>query len=348
MGRKSTVNLNLPPHMRARKRGETIYYYYDTNGKPRTEIPLGKVYIEAIRRWAELEGKNNMPLIYFKDVADRYLLEVVSKKAARTQADNIKEMKYLVSFFNNPRAPITEIRPIHIRQYMNWRTNNGKRSTVRANREKSLLSHLFNMARNWGALDTVNPCQGIKGYTEEGRDLYVEDNIYDAIYQVSTQPLKNALDLAYLTGQRVADVIAMSESNIQDGVQTVQQGKTNAKLRISITGELKLLIERILISKQSHKIHVLQLICTETGRPISQNALRLRFDRAREKAIKLNPAIAKDIQNFQFRDLRAKAATDKAESETMRDAQMQLGHANIAMTEHYLRARRGQKVTPTK
>ena len=138
-------------------------------------------------------------------------------------------------------------RQIHIRQYMNWRTDNGKKSTVRANREKSLLSHLFNIARDWGALDTVNPCQGIKGYTEEGRDVYVEDNIYDAIYLVASQPLKDALDLAYLTGQRPADVIAMSESNIQDGVLLVQQGKTNAKLRISITGELKSLLELSLI-----------------------------------------------------------------------------------------------------
>lgn len=90
-------------------------------------------------------------------------------------------------------------------------------------------------------------------------------------------------------------------------------------------------------SKQSHKIHVLQLICTETGRPISQNALRLRFDKARDKAIKQNPAIARDIQNFQFRDLLAKAASDKAESKTMRDAQLQLDHSSMAMTERYVR-----------
>ena len=225
--------------------------------------------------------------------------------------------------------------------------DNGKKSTVRANREKSLLSHLFNIARDWGALDTVNPCQGIKGYTEEGR-VYVEDNIYDAIYLVASQPLKDALDLAYLTGQRPADVIAMSEADIQDKILLVQQGKTNAKLRISVTGELKSLLERILKSKQAHKVRTSQLICTETGRPISQNALRLRFDKARDKAIKQNPAIAKDVKHFQFRDLRAKAASDKAESETMRDAQLQLGHSSMAMTEQYVRQRRGQKVSPTR
>jgi integrase len=53
---------------------------------------------------------------------------------------------------------------------------------------------------------------------------------------VASQPLKDALDLAYFTGQRAADVIAMSEAVIQDKTLLVQQGKTKAKLRISITG----------------------------------------------------------------------------------------------------------------
>ena len=32
----------------------------------------------------------------------------------------------------------------------------------------------------------------------------------------------------------------------------------------------------------------------------------------------------------------------------MREAQMQLGHNSMAMTEHYVRDRRGQKVSPMK
>ncbi|MBE0268443.1 tyrosine-type recombinase/integrase, partial [Xylella fastidiosa subsp. multiplex] len=51
----------------------------------------------------------------------------------------------------------------------------------------------------------------------------------------------------------------------------------------------------------------------------------------------------------QFRDLRAKAATDKADlAGDMRQAQAQLGHASVTMTEHYVRKRKGAKVTPTR
>ncbi|MGF6595416.1 integrase [Paraburkholderia sp. GAS448] len=53
--------------------------------------------------------------------------------------------------------------------------------------------------------------------------------------------------------------------------------------------------------------------------------------------------------DFQFRDLRAKAGTDKTDSTgDIRQAQKQLGHTSVAMTEHYVRNRRGEKVKPTR
>ena len=52
MGRKPTVNRTLPPRMRARVRGDTTYYLYDTGGKPRREIPLGTDYVLAVQQWA--------------------------------------------------------------------------------------------------------------------------------------------------------------------------------------------------------------------------------------------------------------------------------------------------------
>lgn len=52
---------------------------------------------------------------------------------------------------------------------------------------------------------------------------------------------------------------------------------------------------------------------------------------------------------FQFRDLRAKAGTDKADSaKDIREAQAQLGHSSVITTEVYLREKRGSKATPTR
>ncbi len=128
----------------------------------------------------------------------------------------------------------------------------------------------------------------------------------------------------------------------------VQQNKTDKKLRIEITGELALLIRRIDARKSGYKIHTISLTCTETGRPLTNGALRSRFEKARAKAAKNNPALSTAIMSFQFRDLRAKAGTDKADATGMREAQMQLGHENMRMTEHYVRSRKGEKVTPTR
>ncbi|WP_065470294.1 tyrosine-type recombinase/integrase [Xanthomonas bromi] len=54
-----------------------------------------------------------------------------------------------------------------------------------------------------------------------------------------------------------------------------------------------------------------------------------------------------DKGDFQFRGLRAKAGTDKADSAgDIRQAQ--LGHASVTTTEIYVRKRKGAKATPTR
>ena len=349
MGRRPSKNTNLPPRMRAReKAGGRLWYYYDAGGKPRKEIPLGPEYTAAVQKWAELEAdqaESVNRMITFKHVADRYLRDVLPNKAARTQKDNLVELNWLYKFFNEPPAPLESIKPTHIRQYLDWR---GKTAKVRANREKALFSHIWNMARAWGITDQPNPCAGIKGFSEEGRDIYIEDAVFEAVWNVADVPMRDAMDIAYLTGQRPADALAMRASDIKDGALVVQQGKTGKKLRIEITGELVTLLARIEERKQGYKIHTLALICTETGRALTEGALRSRSEKARTVAAKANPVLGEAIKAFQFRDLRAKAGTDKADSDGMREAQMQLGHESMKMTEHYVRGRLGQKVTPTK
>ncbi len=57
--------------------------------------------------------------------------------------------------------------------------------------------------------------------------------------------------------------------------------------------------------------------------------------------------MASHIEAFQFRDLRAKAGTDKEEQAGMAAAKDQLGHADEKMTQRYVRHRKGKLVTPT-
>lgn len=75
------------------------------------------------------------------------------------------------------------------------------------------------------------------------------------------------------------------------------------------------------------------LIQDENGQPLTQGALRSRFDKAR--------TLAK--VDFQFRDIRAKAATDTGDQA---HSQKLLAHKNREMTEHYVKARMGERVKP--
>ncbi len=162
------------------------------------------------------------------------------------------------------------------------------------------------------------------------------------VYEKADQPLKDALNLFYLTAQRITYTLKMDERDLRDGQLQVRQGKTGAKRRIEVMGELAILLARIATRKAGYKIRSTRLIVLENGQPMTYATLRTRFDNAREAA-----GIEK--ASFQMRDLRAKAATDKEESTgNIREARDQLGHTTIGMTEHYIRMRKGMKVTPTR
>lgn len=336
MGRRPK-NPAAIPRLRVRVRVGKRWYYYDAGGSPRKEIPLGSDYALAVKKWAELEGDRSAPqvrqAITFRFVADAYRREVIPTKAPRTQRDNLAELAKLVEFFDDPPGPLESIQPLHVRQYMTWR-----KAPVRANREKALLSHLWNFAREKGYTALANPCAGVKGMRERGRDVYVHDDELAALLAAACEPLRDAMELAYLTGQRPGDLLRMDARNVRDGALEVAQGKTGAKLRIAIAGRLAALLERIAQRKRGMVLHSTRLLVDERGQPLTYAGLRGRFDRARAAAGVV----------FQLRDLRAKAATDKADAQDARQAQRQLGHTSVVMTEHYIRKRRGEKVTPTK
>lgn len=344
MGRKP-INPDSITRLRKRKqRSGVVYYYYDIGGSPRKEIPLGSDYGMAIVEYAKLEKSRTssalvQQVLTFAYVAERYMIEVVPTKSPATQKDNARELKQLLKFFDDPPAPLEAIEPQHVVQYLRQR---GKAAPVRANREKALLSAIWNFARSAGYTALANPCAGVKGHKEVGRDHYIEDEMFALVYSHAEQPLRDALDLFYLTGQRIADTLKMDERDIREGRLWVQQGKTNAKRRIEITGELKVVIDRIMTRKEGHRIRTSRLIVMDNGQPMTSSMLRGRFDAAREAA-------GVEKGEFQMRDLRAKAGTDKAESSgDILQARDQLGHTTVVMTENYIRKRIGKKVTPTR
>ena len=323
MGRRRTTFKDLPPGLHLK--GER--YYHVTSTAPRKWTPLGIDRARALLEWARIEGAEPDPNVRtFEVIAQRYEREVMPTKAARTQKDNLKELDRLRAVFG--AVLIENIKPHHVRAYLDKR---GQTAKARANREKALLSHLFNKAREWGYTDAPNPCQGVKGFTESGRDRYVTDAEFQAVHAKADTTLRDAMDLALLTGQRPADVLKIKRDDIRDGALFIAQNKTGAKRAIEIVGELAQVIERIAARKRERMSAF--LIQDDNGRPLTMLALRGRFDKARRAA-----GVA-----FQFRDIRAKTASDTGD---LAHSQQLLGHKNREMTEHYVRERKGQRVKP--
>lgn len=332
MPRRRTVNIKLPPNMQ--QKGRSFYFVRMIDGKNKW-IPLGNDLAAARVKWAELlnETSPEPESITFAIAANRYLREIIPTKARKTREEYERQLTKLINGFG--QLPLDMLTPQYVRMYLDNRT-----AKVAANREKALLSTVFNHAREWGYTTAANPCAGVRGHREKGRHRYVEDKELLAVLAHACQPLRDAIELAYYTGQRPSDVLKLKRSDIREGTLFIRQGKTNTALRIQIEGPLFDVLARLTtaMALQFGAVRSLFLVQTEDGQPLSYRSLHWRFSKAR---------LAAGVPDFQFRDIRAKAATDTEEVGGMGHAQRLLGHVTRSMTEHYVKDRIGYRVAPT-
>ena len=310
MGRKRSTNTNLPDRMRARKRTRkngktTVYYFYDgrdENGR-RKEIPLGTDYVAAVQEWSKLEAAKlpKSARVTFPVAAERYLQNIISHRSRNTVSGANNAVRKLSKFFGgeNP-APLDEIEPAHVRRYLDWRK---RQHPAGANNEIGYLSAIFNYAREQGWTSKENPCRNVKKHSKKRREVYIEDYLYQAVYQAAGQQMRDLMDIAYITGQRPVDIVGIHSSHIHEGILHISQQKTGAKLRFEISGQLKEIIDRIRPDNG-------YLFLNNHGKPLSRAALSRQFLALRKTVIQQRPELAEELADFQFRDLRAKAATD--------------------------------------
>jgi integrase len=81
------------------------------------------------------------------------------------------------------------------------------------------------------------------------------------------------------------------------------------------------------------------------GRPYTPHGFGTMWQKLQRKALKRGVIRSR----FKFHDLRAMAATEKADIETEEAAQQLLGHTDVQTTRrNYIRRRKPRKVTPVR
>lgn len=289
---------------------------------------LDSDYAKAMAAWSSRIAAPDHRVQTVSDLLDRYLIEVVPGKAARTQKDNREECRYLRAFFGE--MGVAAVQPHHVAQYVA-----GRAARTRANREIALLSHAFNKARLWGLLAGPNPCSvpGTRN-SEKARDRYVTDEEITEFKKEAPQWLRDYLDLKLLLGLRQQDMLALEWRNVTDEhllvapIKTI--GSTGKKLLIQRTPELNEILARLTNDSPT-------LFATKWGTPYTSAGFGSIWRRVMAKYTSTGN------QRFHEHDLRGKVATD---IENPVAAQALLGHKNIAMTEAYIKARKTDVVQP--
>jgi hypothetical protein len=206
MGRKNTRNLNMPPSMIPRtQRSGKVYYYLRLTGTPRREIALGDDFVLALSKYAELNTIDAPSHgATFGDVAKKYLVDALPMLKPNTVKMHRSDLKHLLASFAD--APLDQVKPMHIKKFL----TKHKGTPTTANGCKRLFSTMWNHARGWGYTDLPNPCAGIKGFSLDKRTMYISDELFAAVHDCASLALRDAMDLAYLTGQRPGDLLSMS------------------------------------------------------------------------------------------------------------------------------------------
>jgi integrase len=322
MGRRRQHDKHLP--QRVYFRGKT-YYFVDRAGK---WLALGHTAGEMYRTYAALVEER--PLVTMGDLFDRYVAEVIPQKAPRTQRDNRYEMQFLRAALR--KMPPSEFRPRDGYAYYNERK---KTSLRRALAEMALLSHVFTKAIEWGAVEE-NPCREIRKERPKPRRRYVTEAEYAAAYKVMTPMAQCAMDLAVLTGLRPGDLLGLTRANLTDDGIEVTTSKTGKRLLIEWSEALGSAVKRALA--QAPRVRQ-PIICNKQGAAYTVDGFNTIFYRAMGKALKDENSGLRE--RFQFRDLRAKSASD----DTAEAASKRLGHADPKITERVYR-RKAERAKP--
>lgn len=160
----------------------------------------------------------------------------------------------------------------------------------RANRLLTVLNMTFQWALDRGKVE-ANPCVSVKRFATKSRDRLLSHEEYEAIHAASQDWMQCIMDVCYLIGQRIGDVLEIEEDHIVDRDIFFQQQKTGKQLIAGWTSEL------VEVVKRSREVvgNKRYLLGSRDDKPRAHTNVWREFKRAAAKA-KVMDATLHDIR----------------------------------------------------
>lgn len=271
------------------------YWFVDRTGKWHK---LARTIPEALRALADLQEGTGRTI---SRLIERYRAEVLPLKAARTQKGDAYILERLEEVFGS-------MAPAHLEPHHVWDFFEARGRCRQARLEVGVLSHLMTCALRWGEVRS-NPCRGLQLPRNPPRRRYVTDREVEMALEAAPERLQAAIVIGLTTGLRLTDILSLSPESASGEGLLVETQKTGRWLVFDWTPELRAAVESWLAGGT----------ITESGFQSAWQRLARRMGEHR----------------FQFRDLRAKSASD---STSPQEAATRLGHSSAAITQRvYIR-----------
>ncbi len=287
------------------------YWYVKKNKWTKLGVDLHEALIAYARIVAPADG-------FMPDLIDKAMPAIIDGKSPSTQ----QQYTYVASLLKEVFAEFMpdQVRHGDIVQMMDMYKDN----YATGNRMLTVLKLVFQWALDRGIIN-FNPAISVKRHKQQTRDRLITTNEYQAIYKNCPDWMQVIMDVCFLTGQRIGDVLHIKRSDLREDGIYFQQQKTGKKLIVAWTPELSAAIERAKAARKQ-TISMTHLFTTRGGVVRAHSNVWKTFKKAAAEA---------GVENVTLHDLRAMSGTE-ADNQGI-DSQKLLGHTDRRTTQIYLR-----------
>lgn len=290
----------------------------------------GAYYLVKRGKWTRLADDYHASLIVYARIVaqpadgmvrliDEMLPRILKGKSASTVA------QYTIAAARL-RSILAEFRPDQVRpaDVVQIRRSFADTPAV-ANRTVTVLRLVFDQALEDQLVES-NPCAGVRPIQIPARDRLLTWAEFDAIQSKASERLRIMMELCYLTGQRIGDVLAIKRADLGDNGIAFRQQKTGKRLIVAWTSELRTAVDRA--KALTPGFVPLTLFYGKAGKPPAYKNVWRQWRNACEAA---------GVENANIHDLRAMSGTHAEQQGE--DPTALLGHTDRRTTQRYLRDR---------